>query len=131
MTDVATVADRPAMRPARERGALAIADRVVAKIAGRAATEVDDVDIRTAKGVGHLFGGNTLDVDAKVDGGTATVTVTVAVAYPSPVYDTAARVRRQVKARLVELAGLNQVEVRVEIAELAVGLGRTAGPRVV
>jgi uncharacterized alkaline shock family protein YloU len=130
MTDLVVTTDRP-LRPARERGALNIAERVVAKIAGRAAAEVDGVDIRAAGGLGQLFGRTTPDVDAKLDGTTAAVTVTVAVAYPRPVFDTAAQVRRRVVTRLVELAGLDQVAVRVEIAELVVDASRATGPRVI
>jgi uncharacterized alkaline shock family protein YloU len=109
---------------------LTIRDRVVAKITGRAAGEVDGVEVRTAGGLRSLLGSTAPDVDADVDGTTASVNVTVVIDYPLPVFDTAAEIRRQVALRLAEYAGMDNVEIQVEIAGLAVG-GRTTGPRVI
>lgn len=129
MTDIAFPAGRAALRPARDRGALDIADRVVAKIAGRAASEVPGVQVPNAGGLRDLVGSGMPKVQAEVDGVTAAVTIVVAIDYPLPVFDTAAEIRRLVTSRLSELAGLQLVEVRVEVDELTVS-ARSTGRRV-
>jgi uncharacterized alkaline shock family protein YloU len=130
VTDLAIPVDVGVLRPARDRGALDIADRVVAKIAGRAASEVAGVEVPNSGGLRDLVGTATPKVQADVDGTTAAVTIVVAIDYPLPVFDTAAEVRRQVTRRLADLAGIERVEVRVEVTELFVSRRRT-GPRVV
>jgi uncharacterized alkaline shock family protein YloU len=130
MTELAIPAASAMLRPARDRGALDIADRVVAKIAGRAAAEVAGVEVPNMGGLRDLVGSATPKVQADVDGRTASVTVVVAIDYPLPVFDTAAEVRRQVTVRLADLAGIDRVDVRVEVAELTVS-SRPTGPRVV
>ena len=130
VTDVVLPAARGLLRPPRDRGDLDIADRVVAKIAGRAATEVDGVQVPNAGGLRDLVGSATPKVQADVEGTTAALTVVVAIDYPLPVFDTAAEVRRRVTARLGELAGMDRVEVRVEVNELTTS-SRAAHPRVV
>ena len=129
-TDVAVPAARGLLRPPRDRGALDIADRVVVKVAGRAASEVDGVQVPNVGGLRDLVGSGTPKVQAKVDGHAASVTVVVAIDYPLPVFDTAAEVRRRVMVRLGELAGMDRVEVRVEVNELTT-LARGGHPRVV
>ncbi len=54
MTELAVLVGS-STRPSRDRGMLAIADRVVAKIAGRAASEIDGVEVPTAGGLGDLL----------------------------------------------------------------------------
>jgi uncharacterized alkaline shock family protein YloU len=130
VTDLAVPAVSSLLRPPRDRGALDIADRVVAKIAGRAAGEVAGVEVPNVGGLRDLVGTATPKVQADVDGHTAAVTVVVAIDYPLPVYDTAAEVRRRVTERLAELAGIDRVDVRIEIDELFVSR-RSNAPRVV
>jgi len=108
---------------------LDIADRVVAKIAARAASEVAGVEVPNAGGLRELVGSGVPKAQADVDGTTAAVTVVVAIDYPLPIFDTAAEIRRQVVARLAELAGMDRVDVRVEVAELTVSR-RSTGRRV-
>jgi uncharacterized alkaline shock family protein YloU len=129
MTDIAIPGGPALLRPARDRGALDIADRVVAKIAGRAASEVPGVQVPNAGGLRDLVGSGMPKVQADVDGTTAAVTVVVAIDYPLPVFDTAAEIRRQVTSRLADLAGIDRVDVRVEVAELIVSR-RSTGRRV-
>ncbi len=100
------------------------------KVAGRAASEVDGVQVPNTGGLRDLVGSGTPKVQAKVDGHAASVTVVVAIDYPLPVFDTADEVRRQVTARLGELAGMDRVEVRIEVNELTTS-ARAAHPRVV
>jgi uncharacterized alkaline shock family protein YloU len=130
VTDVVLPAARGLLRPPRDRGALDIAERVVVKIAGRAAAEVDGVQVPNAGGLRDLVGSATPKVQADVEGSAAAVTVVVAIDYPLPVFDTAAEVRRRVTVRLGELAGMDRVEVRVEVNELTTS-ARGAHPRVV
>ncbi len=131
MTDLAVPASSTMLRPPRDRGALDIADRVVAKIAGRAAAEVAGVEVPNVGGLRDLVGTSTPKVHAEVDGNTAAVTVEVAIDYPLPVFDTAAVVRRQVIRRLADLAGMERVDVRIEVADLTVARRGAAAPRVV
>ena len=115
-------------------GQIVLADRVVSRIASRAASEIDGVGSAaprllglplTAPGLDRL-GRRTDDltalptVVAQVDGQRVFVTVTVSVAYPSPLQDTAAQIRQRVSERLTALTGLQVAQVDVHISALVV-----------
>ena len=113
------------------RGALTIADRVVQKVAAQAVTEVD-----RATGAPRLVLGQRLGAarpnapartDAQVDGHLVTVRVSLAVEWPAPVREVAAQVRRHVTHRVLELTGLDVVEVDVDVPALLTT--RHAAPR--
>ncbi|MBB1252057.1 Asp23/Gls24 family envelope stress response protein [Streptomyces alkaliterrae] len=107
--------------PARERGALAITDRVVAKIAAQAAHEA----LRRAPGgAGRAAHAPHAAVAVRAmpgtdnTGGRARVRVAVELDYPCDIAAWCAAVRRRVGARLAELAGMTSCEVVVEVQRL-------------
>ena len=113
---------------------------MVTKIAARAAAENPDAGAATARvlgravpGAGHL-GVRGTDLDAlpktsvDVDGSKAYVSLEIAVRWPAPVAEVAGQVRRHVRERIRELAGLEVEEVHVVVADLATDI--TPPPRV-
>ena len=101
------------------RGALTIADRVVEKVAGQAAIEVDHVTGVPRRVLGQTLGKVKADsharASAKVDGSIVSVSISIAVEYPTPVRVVAAEVRRRVVEQVRALCGLQVVEVHVDV----------------
>ena len=64
----------------------------------------------------------------EVDGATAFVTLEIAVRWPAPVAEVTGHVRRHVRDRIRELAGLEVDEVHIVVADLATDI--TPPPRV-
>ncbi|RJL33186.1 Asp23/Gls24 family envelope stress response protein [Bailinhaonella thermotolerans] len=102
--------------PPEERGRTRVGENVVARVAARAATEVDHasgLDQRVIRlGSGH-------DRDAKaaasVTGDVAVLRLHIAVDYPSPVCQVADAVRRHVTRRVHGLTGLRVEHVDVDV----------------
>jgi uncharacterized alkaline shock family protein YloU len=114
----ATEAALPDARTAPEiaRGITDIADRVVERIAGRAAAEVDDVLPAPRTGIARLGGADSdPTVDAHVDGKSARLEVRLAIAYPAPIRRVAQHVQSAVRTRVEHLTGLHVVAVHVEV----------------
>ncbi len=110
-----------------ELGQISVADRVVAKIASRAAVEVPDVGAAPAGILGRLGAGSAElgalpSAKATVDGQLAFVDVTLSVRYPVSVRQAAAAVRERVRSRVGELAGLNVPEVNITVPALVTDL---------
>ena len=123
-----------------ELGAISIADRVVTKIAARAAVENPDAGAAVARmlgravpGAGHL-GVRGTDLDAlpkttvEVDGSRAFVNLELSVRWPASVNEVSQQVRRHVQDRVRELTGLQVDEVHIVVSDLATDI--TAPPRV-
>ncbi|MFJ3583681.1 Asp23/Gls24 family envelope stress response protein [Streptomyces sp. NPDC090127] len=91
------------------RGATTIADRVVAKIAARAAREALDAVPRAGSGP---------QASVVVTRDTARVSVSLELGYPSDVGRQCGAVRSQVMRRVRELAGLEVPEVTVHVERL-------------
>lgn len=125
-----TAVEPPLPDPA-DRGRLAIADRVVERVAARAVTEVDRATgaPRTVFGqpLGAARGNTPPRVSARVDGDVVTVTVSMSVAWPAPVREVAAAVRRRVADRVAELTGLRVDSVDIDVPTL---LTAASTPRV-
>lgn len=131
----------PAARAGRnELGTISIADRVVSKIAARAAAENPDAGAAAARmlgravpGAGHL-GVRGTDLQAlpktsvEVDGSKAFVTLEISVRWPASVPEITGQVRRHVRDRVRELTGLDVDEVHITVADLATDI--TPPPRV-
>ena len=104
---------------AEGRGNLTISDRVVERIAGQAATEVDHVAGVPRRLLGQTLGKVKADsqarASAKVDGSIVSISVDIAVEYPTPVRSAAAAVRKHVSSTVHELCGLDVVEVHVDV----------------
>jgi uncharacterized alkaline shock family protein YloU len=137
----ATAEDAPAWLAGRtELGRIIIADGVVTKIAAMAAAENPDAGAAVARvlgralpGAGHL-GVRDTDLSAlpktrvEVDGSKAFVTLEIAVRWPASVAAVTAQVRRHVRERIRELAGLEADEVHIVVSDLATDI--TPPPRV-
>ena len=131
---------RPAPLAGRtELGTISIVDGVVTKIAARAAAENPDAGAATARVLGRAVPGAVpgvrgTDLDAlpkttvQVDGAKAYVTLEIAVRWPAPVAEVTGQVRRHVRDRVRELAGLEVDEVHIVVADLATDI--TPPPRV-
>ena len=122
-----------------ELGSITIADPVVTKIAARAAAENPDAGAATARVLGRAVPGTVpgvrgTDLDAlpkttvQVDGAKAYVTLEIAVRWPAPVAEVTGQVRRHVRDRVRDLAGLEVDEVHIVVADLATDI--TPPPRV-
>jgi uncharacterized alkaline shock family protein YloU len=136
------VAETPAAALAgrTDLGRITVADRVVTKIAAMAAAENPDAGAAAARvlgravpGAGHL-GVRGTDLDAlpkttvQVDGSKAYVSLEIAVRWTASVTEVTAQVRRHVRERVLELAGLEVDEVHIVVADLATDI--TPPPRV-
>ncbi len=116
MTATAAILPDSVTEPDGPRGVTDIADRVVERIAGRAAAEVDDVVPAPRTGIARLGGADSdPGVHAHVDGRTARLEVRLAVAYPAPVRQVARRVQAVVRAQVEALTGLDVASVLVEV----------------
>jgi uncharacterized alkaline shock family protein YloU len=115
-----TPTDAPGLA-GQTRGVTDIADRVVERIAGRAAAEVEDVLPAPRAGLSRLTGADSApSVEAHVDGRTARLRVRLSVVYPAPVRAVARRVQTTVRARVENLTGLDVTAVHVEVVALPV-----------
>lgn len=132
----------PAVRSGRtELGMITIADGVVTKIAARAAAENPDAGASAARmlgravpAAGRLPGVRSADLDAlpkttvDVDGSKAYVSLELSVRWPASVPEVTAQVRRHVRGRVRELAGLDVDGVHIVVADLVTDI--TPPPRV-
>jgi uncharacterized alkaline shock family protein YloU len=121
-------------------GRITVADGVVRKIAAMAAAENPDAGAAAARmlgravpGAGHL-GVRGMDLDAlpkttvHVDGAKAYVNLEISVRWSASVAEVAGQVRRHVRDRVRELAGLQVDEVHIVVSGLATDI--TPPPRV-
>ncbi|MFB9838667.1 Asp23/Gls24 family envelope stress response protein [Actinoallomurus acaciae] len=104
------------------RGRTEIADRVLAKIATRTLTEVEDVGGTARRVLGVPLGRDSMEsapwVTAKIDGGLATLRMRISVAYPAPVREVTRHLRELVRTRVGELTGLDVREVDIDVIRL-------------
>lgn len=119
-------------------GETRVAEVVVAKLAQRAALSVDEVvglDRGAAGAVsgvmGRVRGGDHAiqGVTVEVGRSQTAVDLTVAVLYPSPIGEVASAVRRAVTDEVSRMAGLEVVEVNVEVIDLPVEGDEERGAR--
>jgi uncharacterized alkaline shock family protein YloU len=124
-----------------ELGWITVADNVVTKIAAQAAAENPDAGAAVARvlgyavpGAGHL-GMRGTDLDAlpkttvQVDGSKAYVSLEIAVRWTASVAEVTGQVRRHVRERVRELAGLEVDEVHIVVAGLATDIAAPARVR--
>jgi len=136
-----TEGDGPALLAGRtELGRISVADGVVTKIAAMAAAENPDAGAAVARVLGRAMPGagrlGVRDTDlsalpkttVEVDGAKAFVTLEIAVRWPASVLEVTTQVRRHVRDRIAELAGLEADEVHIVVADLATDI--TPPPRV-
>lgn len=115
---VAGTAAVPALADPGERGRTTVADRVIAKIAAAAATEVDGAAGLQRSLAGRDLGRPEVRADADVDGAVATLRLQIAVDYPAPVQQVSRAVRRRVVDTLADLAGVRVDHVDITVAAL-------------
>jgi uncharacterized alkaline shock family protein YloU len=119
-----TLVAQPPEVDAPERGTTTVADRVVAAVAGRAASEVPGVGgaARRLMGVAVDSAGalRAPQVEVTVAGETVALHIRLSIAYPAPVRATAERVRRHVAERVELLAGKKVGVVDVTVVALPV-----------
>jgi uncharacterized alkaline shock family protein YloU len=140
-TEPAELPGRTELSGRTELGSITIADGVVTKIAARAAAENPDAGASTARMLGRavpvagrLPGVRSADLDAlpkttvDVDGSKAYVSLELSVRWPVSVQEVTAQVRRHVRGRVRELAGLDVDEVHIVVADLVTDI--TPPPRV-
>lgn len=131
---LAVMTDEPI--PARagrgEFGAVTVHDRVVAKIAAQAVTEVPDAGAAAPRLLGRTVGAvpgvrkSSLSgqpkVDVDVDFSVASIALTISVRWPACVADVTAAVRERVIERVTALTGLTLTDVRIQVADLVTRL---------
>lgn len=114
----------PAVVPATTRGATWVADRVVRKIAQRAADEiVAGTPPATAEAASSLpalrvAGGRCERVDVDARGGQARVRLELTLGYPGAAVEVTRAVRSHVRASLRRLAGIESACVDVAVTRL-------------
>ena len=148
MTRTATDSSPPSaeLEPAvgrTERGTVTISDRVVQKVAARAAIEIEDAGAAAPRILGRSLAGlanaspagirsTSLDAlpkaNADVDGSLVALDLQLSVRWPASIPGTTRKVRDHVSARVTELTGLTVTEVQIQVIDLVTDL--PAPPRV-
>ncbi len=126
--DPEVAGDPPITRLASDHGTTTIAESVVARIAARAAAEVEGVsslgvESGAIRGVVRRIRGDEFShpgLGVEVGTRQAAVDLTLTVEYPAPIHETAADVRRTVIDRLESMTGLEVVEVNIVVSDLAI-----------
>jgi uncharacterized alkaline shock family protein YloU len=128
-------------RPGRtELGLISINDRVVEKMAARAAIEIPDAGAAASRFLGRSMAGASAlgaretsltalpKTSADVDGSRVILDLSISVRWPASVPEVSDAVRKHVRARVGELAGLTVTEVSISVTALVTRL--PAPPRV-
>jgi uncharacterized alkaline shock family protein YloU len=125
----------PGSPPGRtELGMISINDRVVEKMAARAAAEIPDAGQAAPRILGHsvtgagAFGARRTNLtappkaSADVDGSVVVLDLSISVRWPASVPEVSAAVREHVRARVSELTGLTVTEVSIAVTDLVTRL---------
>ena len=130
-TGVAVLSSRPGRT---ELGVITINDRVVEKMAARAAVEVPDAGAAAPRVLGRsVTGAAALGVrptsltalpksSADVDGSTVILDLSISVRWPASVPEVTSAVREHVRGRVHELTGLTVTEVAITVTDLVTRL---------
>jgi uncharacterized alkaline shock family protein YloU len=130
----------PSLAGCTELGTISVADGAVTKIVAQAAAENPDAGAAVARVLGRAVPGadslpvRSTDLSAlpktsvQVDGSKAYVSLEIAVRWPASISEVTGQVRRHVRDRVRELAGLDVEEVHIVVADLATDI--TPPPRV-
>lgn len=108
-----------------QRGQTTIADRVVARLAAQAVTEVEQTGGAAPQLIGVAVGRQTgkgqARVSARIDGHLAMIEMRLSLTYPAPVRTLTREVRQHVIERVTGLTGLEVRHVDIEVARLLRG----------
>jgi uncharacterized alkaline shock family protein YloU len=117
----ASDADTPGARAPEERGSLSIADRVIERVAGYAATQVDGASAAPRRLLGISVGEARPDAEAgvraTVNGSVATVEATIAVSWPQSARAVADRLRARIREDVRRLTDVEVAYVDVEVVD--------------
>ena len=123
-----------------ELGMISINDRVVEKMAARAAIEIPDAGAAASRFLGRSMAGASAlgarqtsltalpKASADVDGSLVNLDLSISVRWPASVPEVSSAVRENVRRRVSELAGLTVSEVAISVTALVTEL--PAPPRV-
>lgn len=111
-----TTAVEPADVAPEIRGVTTLADRVVEKIAARAATEVPHCTGVPRAVAGISTGRPAVQADAVIDGALARVSLRLGVEYPAPVTATTRRVRGHVVEAVQRMCGVKVDHLDITVA---------------
>lgn len=127
--DAPVAADASGSNDPGERGSLTIADRVIERVAGYAATQVEGASAAPRRVLGINIGDARPDdeaaVRARVDGQTATVEATIAVEWPRSVLDVAQRLRSRVRDDVRHQTGVQVAHIDVDVVSLPAPVSRS------
>jgi uncharacterized alkaline shock family protein YloU len=125
----------PGSRAGRtELGLITINDRVVAKMAARAAAEIPDAGAAAPRVLGRsvtgaaVVGARTTSLtglpkaSADVDGSVVTLDLSISVRWPASVPEVTSAVREHVCSRVSGLTGLTVAEVSISVTDLVTRL---------
>lgn len=128
-TDVGFAA--PGSPPGRtDLGTISINDRIVSKLAARAAVEIPDAGAAAPRVLGRSVTGSGAlgyrrsslsalpKASAHVDGSMVVLELWISVRWPSSVPATSNAVREHVRGRVSELTGLTVTEVAISVTDL-------------
>ena len=123
-----------------ELGMIGINDRVVEKMAARAAAEIPDAGAAAPRVLGRsvtgaaALGARTTSLtalpksSADIDGSIVILDLSISVRWPASVPEVTSAVREHVRGRVHELTGLTVTEVSISVTDLVTRLPRP--PRV-
>lgn len=111
----------------RSRGETVIAPGVLATVAGKAAGEVEGVEVVNGSGLLSKRQGATADVATRDQ---TAVELHLAVCWPHPVAEVTERVRQRVREQVRTLTGFEVIGVDITVDRLPLPSGRRAGRRV-
>ena len=121
--DAGTTGIPSGTRAPEDRGSLSIADRVVERVAGYAATQVDGAAAAPRRLLGISVGESRLDAEAAVratvDGSVATVEATIAVSWPQSVRTVTDRLRTRIREDVRRLTDVEVAHVDVDVVDFA------------
>lgn len=120
---------RPGRVEPRVRGRLVLAEKVVEKIAGQAATEVGATSGRSSRVLG--IGGDPTarpHVDVNLSAESADLALSVGIAYPGSIRAATQQAREHVARRVEELTGVDVRRVDIDVTVLTTDLDNA--PRV-
>ena len=106
-----------ANRPAADRGRLVIADRVVERIAAKAAADTPGV-VPVGSGLAGLVGAKLPKADARIGGQRVRVKVQIAAQWPTPLPTVTRQVRDAVTGQISRLVGYTVDSVDVVAADV-------------
>jgi uncharacterized alkaline shock family protein YloU len=123
--DAGSIGATPGATAPEDRGGLTIADRVVERVAGYAATQVDGAAAAPRRLLGISVGEARPDAEAAVratvDGHVATVAATVAVVWPQSVRRVTEALRARIREDVRRVTDVEVAHVDVDVVDFVTG----------